>query len=93
MTKPPPAPVTDTNDEMVSVPAIACRWGTAQKIVRKHVADGTLAAIDISPQGSKRSTWRIRMADLLAFEQRRLTGPKPKPQRRRRKDPAVIEFY
>ena len=93
MPKPPPAPEPDTGGEMLGVTAIASRWGTDQKIVRKHIADGTLAAIDISPEGSKRSTWRIKRADLVAFEQLRLTGPKPKRPRRRRKDPAVIEFY
>ena len=74
-------------------PQIALEYRVKPQTVLDWIRAGELRAIDVAKPGSRRPRFRIDPADLLAFEQRRLAGPTPKPQRRHRKDPAVVEFF
>jgi hypothetical protein len=58
------------------------------------IRSGELRAIDVSSRpGLGRPRHRIDPADLVAFENRRVATPDPKPKRRRKRDGNVIQFF
>ena len=73
-------------------PVLAKRLGINTHKVLGWIATGQLRAINLG-DGS-RPRWRILADDLDAFLARRAATPAAKQTRRRRKpDPAVIEFF
>lgn len=78
----------------ITPPTLARRWGISPDKVLGFIRAGELRAIDVSTHaGTGRPRFRIDEADILIFENRRSATPTPKPVRRRRKDPAVIEYF
>ena len=88
-----------TERTMLTPPEIARRWGVSPETVIGWVRSGQLRAVDVSSRpGIGRPRFRIDIADLSAFENRRQVIPRGKngnnPSRRRRRKPAgVVEFF
>jgi hypothetical protein len=81
------------SDRAKAPPAIAKHYAVGVGTVLGWIRSGELAAINVG-SGAKRPRWRIMPDALEAFERRRAAQPATKPARRRRKaDPAVIEFF
>ncbi len=78
-------------DRAITPPALARRLGVNTHKVLAWIARGELRAINLG-DGS-RPRWRILPADLEAFLDRRTAQPMAKATRRRKADPAVIEFF
>lgn len=58
------------------------------------IASGELRAINVARKlGSKKPRWRITEEALTEFEATRTAIPPAPKARRRRRDPAVVEFY
>ena len=74
---------------------IAERYRVSVDKVLAWIRSGELVAIDVSTNAKRgKPRWRISEADLATFEARRTaTPPSPKTKRRRRRDPAVIEYF
>ena len=77
---------------LLTPPAVAQRLGVDPARVIGWIRAGRLRAINLS-DGELRPRFRIDPADLDDFLRAREVVARPKPQRRRRKDPNVIEFY
>jgi hypothetical protein len=74
---------------------IAGRYSVAVDKVLDWIAKGELVAINVStnPNG-KRPRWRVTQEELERFEQSRATKPPaPKPPKRRRRSPAVKDYF
>jgi len=78
---------------MLSISQLAERWGVSENHVRRMVKSGGIVPVQISLPGARRKTWRFRLDDVIAWEESRLEHPNPKPARRRRKNPAVREYF
>jgi len=78
---------------MLTPPQVARRLAVKPGKVLGWIKSGELKAINVAQRPSGRPRWRIDPADLAAFEARRSAGPTPKPVRRRRRNPQVIEFF
>jgi excisionase family DNA binding protein len=52
-------------------PELARRWGVSSDKVRAWIESGELRAINLATRPSGRPRYRIDLADVLAFEQRR----------------------
>jgi hypothetical protein len=77
----------------LTVADVARRYRVGPDKVRSWIARGELAAINTAAALCGRPRWVITPAALVAFERRRVGGPLPKPARRRRRPPAVIDYY
>jgi excisionase family DNA binding protein len=85
---PPPEPAHFTP------PELARRWGVHRSKVLAWLRTGELRGINLATRRGGRPRWRIPLDAVLAFEQARSAMPQPAPApRRRRKDPAVIEYF
>jgi len=74
-------------------PQVGRRLAVSPDKVIGWIRNGELRAVNVVGSLGSRPRWRIDPADLAAFEARRSAGPTPKPVRRRRRDPQVIEFF
>ncbi len=72
-------------------PAVARQLGVDAHKVLRWIASGQLQAINVGD--GTRPRWRIMSDDLQAFLDRRAAQPATKATRRRKVDPAVIEFF
>jgi Helix-turn-helix domain len=61
--------------------------------VRDLIHSGTLRAIDVSPKGAKRRTWRVDPADLDLFIATRKTVPPAAATKRSRLRPSAVTAY
>ena len=78
----------------LSPPAVGKIYGVAAETVIGWIKAGELVAIDVSARpGVGRPRFRIDVADLAIFDQRRMVVTTAKPTRRRRRDPQIIEFF
>lgn len=77
----------------ITPPALAKRWASAPETVLALIASGDLEAFDARRPGSSRPRWRITPEAVAEFQRRRSGKSRPKPARRRRKDPNVTEFF
>ena len=79
----------------ITPPAYARELGVDVHRVLDWIRSGELPAIDVSTApGRTRPRYRIDRSDIIAFERRRaVQPPAPRPSRRRRKDPQIIEFF
>src|SRR5262245_4969728 len=76
----------------LTVENLARRYRVSPDKIRGWIARGELRAINTAIAVCGKPRWVITPDALAAFEQKRLGGPTPKPQRRRR-TPSVIDFY
>jgi excisionase family DNA binding protein len=79
-------------DAGLTVQDVAKRYRVSPDKIRAWIARGELRAINTATALCGKPRWVITPDALSAFEQKRVGGPTPKPQRRRRL-PAVIDFY
>ena len=79
---------------LLTVQDVAQRWQSKDERVLAAIATKDLIAMDISPKGSKRPTWRITPEALDAYERLRTTVAPVKPATRRRSaDRSVTKFF
>jgi len=71
---------------------LARRYRVSGDKIRSWIARGELRAINTATAICGKPRWVITPDALVAFELKRLGGPAPKRQRRRR-SPTVIDFY
>ena len=86
-------PTTKRRD--LTPPKVAKRYGISPEKVVHWILTGELRAINVAtnPNGL-RPRYRIDEADLEDFERRRaVSGPAPKPTRRRQKPEGVTEYF
>jgi len=97
-----PSVLTDVPSPAVEVPRdpnagltvedVARRYRVSPDKVRAWIAHGELRGINTATNLCGKPRWVIPPEALAEFEKKRTGGPAPKPQRRRRQ-PAVIDFY
>jgi hypothetical protein len=75
-----------------TVAEVARRYRVGQDKVRGWIRRGELAAINTATVLCGKPRWVITPDALAVFEKRRATGPAPK-QKRRRRQPEVIDFF
>jgi hypothetical protein len=75
-----------------SVAEFARYWGVSEGKVHQWIKRSELAAVNVASSVLGRRQYRITPEAAREFEQRRLTGPAPKPTRAKRQ-PGIIEFY
>jgi len=81
-------------DRYLTPPQVAERFGCKADKVLGWIKRGELRAVNLGDK--TRPRWKIRPADLEAFEERRsnlVTIAPRKPRQRRKPDDSVIEFY
>ena len=71
---------------------VAERYRVSVDKVVGWIRVGKLRAFNVG-DGLKRPRWRVLPADLTAFETERMATPPPKPARRRRRDPAIKDYF
>ena len=75
-------------------PELAKAWGVSPDKVLGWIRSGELKAINVAKSMQGRPRYRIDAEAIEAFKRMRTNqSPPPKPARRRRKDPSVIEFF
>jgi hypothetical protein len=77
-------------------PQLARLWGCATETILAHIRSGELRAVDVvTPGHSRRPRYKIDVADIAIFEQRREVRPAPtKPRRvRKRRDDGITGYY
>ena len=81
--------------QKLTPPQLAKMWGVSADKIVGFYKSGELKCIDISSdRGSQRPRYLIDKADIKAFElSRAVVPPAPKVRRRRRRDPAVREYF
>jgi hypothetical protein len=72
---------------------VAARLAVKTDVILGFIRAGVLRALDVSPAGSRRRTWRILPGDLASFEASRMAQPPRPAVRRRRTDPSIITFF
>jgi excisionase family DNA binding protein len=80
----------------LTVREIAQRLKVDPDKVRRWIHSGTLKALNVAGNAFGRPRYRISIADLLAFEERRRVQPQIKVgrrQRRPRSTDEIIEFF
>jgi hypothetical protein len=86
----PANPATRTK---LTPPQVGERLGVSAEKVIGWIRAGELRGMNVAARLGGRPRWRIDLADLLAFEQRRSAVPTAPKPRRRHKQAAVIEFF
>lgn len=83
-----------TPPSMLTPPEIGRRLGQKADTVRDVIRSGELSAVDLARPGSKRPRYRVTEAALAEFLAGRTVQPPPvKPRRRRRRDPAITQYF
>jgi hypothetical protein len=76
-----------------SVRDLAARWKVCMSKIRSFIQRGELAATNLAGSLGGRPQWRVSPEAVRAFEARRAGGPPPRPTRRKKTRPGVIDFY
>jgi len=85
---------TVADRRFLTPPQIAERFGVSADKVLAWIHSGELRAVNVAEQlGGQRPRWRVSIADLLAFEERRAAVPPPARMQRRKQPAEVIEFF
>jgi excisionase family DNA binding protein len=71
---------------------VARRLRVGEDKVRRWIARGELAAVNTASTLCGRPRWVVTVESLIAFEQRRSSGPPPKPLRRRKRS-VDVDYY
>jgi hypothetical protein len=76
-------------------PELARRWGISPDKVVSWLRSGELRGINLALRAGpgKRARWRISLAEVEAFEQRRGATPTPRRTRRTKEQAEVIPFF
>ena len=78
----------------LSPPEVARRWGVSAEKVIAWIRSGELRAIDAATHRGGRPRYLVDLVDLAEFEAKRAVVATPAThRRRRRKDPAVIQYF
>lgn len=73
--------------DTLTPPALAAEWGVAPEKIIGLIERGELVAFNAALRAAgKRKRWRIRRAEVEAFEARRAAKPQPARSPRRRAD-------
>ncbi len=79
---------------MLTPPQIAKRLNVSPDKVRSWIAKGELNATNVATGKTGRPRYRVSETDLADFQKKRQPSkPSPKPPRRQKKEPHVIEFF
>jgi excisionase family DNA binding protein len=79
---------------MLTPPQVAKQLGVSPDKILAWIRKGELDATNVATVGSARPRYRISEEDLAKFQgTRQNVKPPPKPPRRRKTDPNVIEFF
>jgi hypothetical protein len=76
-----------------TVAALARRWRVGQSKIRDFLRRGELVGFSVAANPAGKPQWRVSVAEVEKFEQRRTSAPPPRPARRRRKRTTTIDFY
>ena len=75
-------------------PQLATRLGVKPETIIRFIRRGELRAFDVSGRpGIGRPRFRIAVDAVIEFENKRSPATAARPARRRRKDPAIIEYF
>jgi hypothetical protein len=74
-------------------PQLARLLGIDSSKVLAWIRSGQIDAINIATRPDGRPRWVITPDAYATFRNRRSSRPVPPPTRRRRKDPAVIQYF
>ena len=74
-------------------PELARQWGIDVAKVLKWIKSGELRAVNLATTRTGRPRYAIDQADMAIFEAARTVQPPAPRVRRRRRDPAIIEFF
>jgi len=85
--------MSQLNDEMLTPPEVARRLRIKAERVRDFIKCGLLRAINVASPLSTRPRWRIHESDLLAFENSRSGGQRPKQSKRRPQNQDITEYF
>lgn len=78
---------------VLTPPELAKRWRVSPDKILSMIGRGDLAAFNVASNPAGRPRWRIRMADVEAFETGRAAAPREPKRRRRRKVGQVTEYF
>ena len=86
---------SDSGRTKLTPPEVAQLWGVSVGTIMTWIRNGELRAINLAKRLGGRPRYRIDVADLKDFENRRAYQPNvPVPRRpRKRRDNNVIQFY
>lgn len=59
------------SNSLLKVEEIADKMRVNRRTVQTWIDNGSLAAIDVRPDGAQRAMWRVELSDLMQFAQRR----------------------
>ena len=77
-----------------TVKTLAQMFQVSPHTVLSWIRNGTLKAINVSPNIGKKPQWRITQAAIESFEQTRTSAPPPaKLPRKRKRESDYIRFY
>jgi Helix-turn-helix domain len=79
--------------QYVTPPVVAKRLGIGTQKVIAYIRSGKLRAYDFRSDGSNRPLFKIREADLRAFEESRVVAPVATNGRRRRARQAAKRYF
>jgi excisionase family DNA binding protein len=86
---------SDSGSTKLTQPEVAQLWGVSVGTIMTWIRNGELRAINVAKRLGGRPRYRIDVADLTDFENRRAYQPDAPVSRRQRKrrDHDVIQFY
>jgi hypothetical protein len=76
----------------LTVADLAARYRVSPDKIRLWISKGEIAAVNTAAALCGKPRWVVSAEALAAFEQRRAGGPPPKPVRRKRQ-PAMVDFF
>jgi hypothetical protein len=83
----------ETAQQGLTVEDVARRYRVSPDKVRGWISRGELRAVNTAAVLCGRPRWVVTAESLAAFERLRTGGPAPKPQRRPRRAPEIIDFF
>jgi len=75
-------------------PEIAERYGISLEKVLNWIRSGDLRALNVATRlGGERPRWKVSIADLLAFQERRVAVPPAAPAQRQKRTAEVGNYF
>lgn len=95
--KPTEEQATEKPPETLTPPQVARRWNCKVETVHRLIERDLLPAFSLSPPDSKKMQYKVRLMDVIAFEESGGTlpprPPKPARRRKRKRRMEVEDFY